>query len=152
MSHAVATRPANFQRTVRLRVPTPAPRMEPVATYVVERGMPKWLDVRMTTDDVIWAVKPWVGLNFVNPWPIVRMMRQPPIMVPAAMARPQISTTHLGVAAVLSERSVGDERQGDHSMVFWASFVPCAIESNDGRTNLVRCACRPTSSRRQTSS
>src|ERR1035438_7106388 len=74
-SQASATRPATAQRTVRFLVPTPEPRIDPVATCVVESGIPKWLELNITTDEVTCEAKPWVGLNLVKPWPIVRMMQ-----------------------------------------------------------------------------
>ena len=37
----MATRPATDQRTARFLVPTPEPRIEPAATWVVDKGIPK---------------------------------------------------------------------------------------------------------------
>ena len=71
------------------------------------------------------AAKPCGVLISVRPLPSVRMTRQPPMYVPAAIARPQTATT----------QSSGPEPEGCRPtamsvsvmmpMVFWASLVPC---------------------------
>src|SRR3954447_16826762 len=71
-------RPARFQWTeVDLRA-APAPKMAPVQTWVVDRGMPRCVEVRMTAALVVSAVNPWGVWMLLMRLPNVRMMRQPP--------------------------------------------------------------------------
>ncbi len=59
ISHAAAIRPATPQRTSAPGLPTPRlPRMEPVATWVVDSEKPKWLDSRMTAAEEVSAAMP----------------------------------------------------------------------------------------------
>ncbi len=51
ISHATAIRPATPQRTSAPRRPSPVPRIDPVATWVVDSGRPRWLEVRMIAAD-----------------------------------------------------------------------------------------------------
>src|SRR6478736_5115114 len=78
MNQATAIRPATRQRTWAPGLPRPDPRIEPVATWVVERANPSWLDARMTAAAEPWAAVPWRGSISVMPLPMVRMIRQPP--------------------------------------------------------------------------
>ena len=78
MNHATAIRPATRQRTWAPGLPRPLPRMEPVATCVVESANPSWLEARMTAAAAPWAAVPWRGSISVMPLPMVRMIRQPP--------------------------------------------------------------------------
>jgi hypothetical protein len=59
-------------------LPTPEPRIEPVATCVVDSANPSWLEARMTTADELSAAIPCGGAISTSPLPTVRMMRQPP--------------------------------------------------------------------------
>jgi hypothetical protein len=54
--------------------------IEPVATWVVERAKPRWLEARMTVADAVASAlaRPWGEEMSTRPLPIVRMMRQPP--------------------------------------------------------------------------
>ncbi len=71
-------RPATCQRTSAPGRPTPEPRIEPVATCVVESAKPRWLEARMTAAELLSAAMP-CGLEIsTRPLPRVRMMRQPP--------------------------------------------------------------------------
>src|SRR5664279_1372839 len=47
-SQPATMRPATLQRTSAPRLPMPEPRIDPVATWVVDSAKPKWLDARMT--------------------------------------------------------------------------------------------------------
>ena len=78
MHQATSMRPATLQRTVAPGRPKPVPRMEPVATWVVESANPRWLDARMTAADELSAAIPCGELISTSPLPSVRMMRQPP--------------------------------------------------------------------------
>ena len=65
-------------RTVAPGLPTPEPRIEPVATWVVDSAKPRWLDVRMTAADALSAAMPCGGEISTRPLPSVRITRQPP--------------------------------------------------------------------------
>ena len=78
MHQATTIRPATAQRTVRPGRPIPVPRIEPVATWVVDRAKPRWLEARMTAADALSAAMPCGELISTSPLPSVRMMRQPP--------------------------------------------------------------------------
>ncbi|CAG7587339.1 hypothetical protein E143388_02627 [Rhodococcus opacus] len=77
-SHATAIRPATPHRTSAPDLPIPVPRMDPVATWVVESGRPKWLEVRMIAAEDASAAIPWGEVISTKPFPSVRMIRQPP--------------------------------------------------------------------------
>ena len=79
ISHATAMRPATAQRTSAPGLPTPLPRIEPVATCVVERAMPAALELKMTAAEDASAAKPWGDSISTRPLPSVRMTRQPPM-------------------------------------------------------------------------
>src|ERR1700760_2684049 len=57
-SHATTMRPATAQRTSAPGLPTPLPRIEPVATWVVDRAMPAALELRMIAADDASAARP----------------------------------------------------------------------------------------------
>ena len=59
-------------------LPTPEPRIEPVATWVVDSAKPRWLDARMTAAEEDSAAIPCGGAMSTSPLPSVRMIRQPP--------------------------------------------------------------------------
>ena len=58
---------------------------------------------------VVSAAKPCTGCILTILWPKVRMMRQPPAAVPAAMVSAQATTTHLSTA------NSGVRRKASHS-------------------------------------
>ena len=78
ISQATTIRPATPQRTSAPGLPTPVPRIDPVATWVVESAKPRWLDARITAADALSAAMPWGELISTRPLPRVRMIRQPP--------------------------------------------------------------------------
>src|SRR3954464_4599893 len=55
---ASTMRPATPQCTDASRRPAPAPKMEPVQTWVVDSGSPRWVEDRITAVLVAAAVKP----------------------------------------------------------------------------------------------
>src|SRR5205814_7032718 len=57
--------------------------------WVVETGIPRWLARKMTVAEVVSAAKPCTGWSLTILWPSVRMIRQPPAAVPAAIVRAQ---------------------------------------------------------------
>ena len=50
-------------------LPTPVPRIEPVATWVVDSGIPATLEVRMIEAELASAEKPWGGAISTKPLP-----------------------------------------------------------------------------------
>ena len=78
MNQATAIRPATRQRTWAPGLPRPLPRIEPVATWVVDRAKPSWLEARITAAAAPCAAVPWRASISVIPLPMVRMIRQPP--------------------------------------------------------------------------
>ena len=78
-SQATAIRPATAQRTSAPGLPTPLPRIEPVATWVVDRAMPAALELRMMAADDASAAKPCGDSISTRPLPSVRITRQPPM-------------------------------------------------------------------------
>jgi len=57
-AQATTIRPATLQCTKPDLRPAPAPKIAPEQTCVVDRGMPKWVDVRMMDALVVSAVNP----------------------------------------------------------------------------------------------
>src|SRR5205823_9463109 len=88
--------PATPQRTADSRRAAPAPITAPEITCVVESGKPTCEAARITAAPEPWAVKPWAGSILMIRVPIVRMIRQPPEYVPAAIALAALTTTHAG--------------------------------------------------------
>src|SRR5207247_1374197 len=61
--------------------------------------------------------------------PMVRMMRQPPTQVPAAIALAALTTTHVGTSSSLGLRlPLATSARKITPIVFWASLVPCESE------------------------
>ena len=83
ISQAIAIRPATAQRTCAPGLPTPDPRIEPVATCVVDSAMPRWLEDKMIAAEAVSAAMPCGEVISTRPLPRVRMTRQPPTQVPA---------------------------------------------------------------------
>ena len=79
ISQATTIRPATPQRTWAPGLPTPEPRIEPVATWVVDSAMPRWLEDRMTAAEAVSAAMPCGEVISTRPLPRVRMTRQPPM-------------------------------------------------------------------------
>ena len=79
ISHATAIRPATAHRTSAPGLPTPLPRIEPVATWVVDSAIPAALELKMIAADDASAAKPCGDSISTRPLPRVRMTRQPPM-------------------------------------------------------------------------
>ena len=60
-SQASDTLPAMPQRTAARPRAAPAPKIDPVATCVVDRGKPRWEEVRMTEAVLIPDANPCAG-------------------------------------------------------------------------------------------
>jgi hypothetical protein len=71
IAHAATIRPATDQRTVAPFLPMPTPMIEPVATWVVERAKPSWLEARMTVAEDASAARPCGEEMSTRPLPIV---------------------------------------------------------------------------------
>ncbi|MCY1212276.1 hypothetical protein D3C87_801290 [compost metagenome] len=78
--------PATPQRTALARCVAPTPTMAPVMVCVVDTGMPSAVARNRVSAPPVSAQKPPTGLSLVIFWPMVFTMRQPPNMVPSAMA------------------------------------------------------------------
>ncbi len=78
-SHATTMRPATAQRTSAPGLPTPLPRIDPVATCVVDSAIPAALEVKMTAAEDASAARPWGDSISTRPLPRVRITRQPPM-------------------------------------------------------------------------
>ncbi|SKW37590.1 Uncharacterised protein [Mycobacteroides abscessus subsp. massiliense] len=68
---ASSIRQATFQRTDWRSLPSPAPRMLPAHTCVVESGNPACEDTNSTTVEVVSAEKPWGASILTSLWPMV---------------------------------------------------------------------------------
>jgi hypothetical protein len=75
--------------------------MEPLATCVVDKAIPRWLEERMITADEVSAAMPCGELISTSPLPMVRITRQPPTQVPAAIASAQATFTQIGMPCTL---------------------------------------------------
>src|SRR3954453_3190373 len=100
-SHAIAMLPATPQRTAETRLAAPAPMTPPEITCVVESGKPACEAARITPAPEPCATKPWAESILMIRVPIVRMMRQPPVYVPAAMAVAALTTTQVGTSGLV---------------------------------------------------
>src|SRR5882757_2479520 len=137
-SQASAIRRATPHRTVAPRRPRLAPKIEPVATWVVDSGKPRWLEVRITAVVLDSATKPcglWMSLIRR---PRVRMIRHPPSAVPDAMATAQLAITHSGGSALAGSRPTVTSVRVITPMVFCASLVPCDSATIEADTTCVR--------------
>jgi len=90
----------HFSALKRLAAPTPM--MDMVMTCVVETGIPSIAVPSNTLAPAVSAAKPWTGWSFTSLWPSVRMMRQPPMAVPAAIVSAQIIFIQRGIASFLT--------------------------------------------------
>ena len=123
MNHAVTISFATLQRTAERRCPAPTPMMLDETTCVVDTGPPNKAAVRMTVAEAVCEQKAWTDLSRQICDPIVRMIRQPPVAHPAAIAPAQTATTQKGIA------KTGVIPRMTRAMVmtpidFWASFAP----------------------------
>src|SRR4051794_18010817 len=103
-AHAIAMLPATPHRTADTRLAAPPPITAPEMTWVVDRGKPACEAARMTAAPEPWATKPWAASILMIRVPIVRMMRQPPDQVPAAIADAALTTTHVGTSGLSAGR------------------------------------------------
>ncbi len=78
--------PATPQRTALARCVEPTPTMAPVMVCVVDTGMPSAVARKSVNAPPVSAQNPPTGLSLVIFWPMVLTMRQPPNMVPSAIA------------------------------------------------------------------
>ena len=69
-----------FQRTAETRRAAPTPMMQPVIVCVVETGMPRWVAANRVIAPPVSAQNPWTGVSRVIFEPMVRTMRQPPVI------------------------------------------------------------------------
>lgn len=83
----------------------------------------------MTVAAPVWAAKPCGGWMSVMPLPMVRMIRQPPMKVPSAIAMPADTMTHSGGSESGATTLPAIRARVMTPMVFCASLVPCARET-----------------------
>ena len=69
----------------------------------------------MITADEVSAAMPCGEAISTSPLPRVRITRQPPTQVPAAIARAHAIFTHTGMACRLLQPPYAIEREGDHA-------------------------------------
>ena len=93
-THAIIMRCPQIQRTDRKPRIVPTPRMEPVIAWVVEMGTPPKVAIKMVVAAAASAQKPPTGCNRVIPEPMVLTIRQPPNIVPRAIAVWQVRMIH----------------------------------------------------------
>ena len=96
-SQASTIRLVTPQRTAENRRVAPTPMMAVLIVWVVLTGTPKKEARVMAKPAELSAAKPWTGSSFVIWKPMVRIMRQPPSMVPNPMTAPQRRMTHRGI-------------------------------------------------------
>src|SRR5580765_8125647 len=95
-TQAQTTRRAIPHRTAETRWTAPTPTMAPVIVCVVDTGTPSFAEVNREIAAAASAQAPPYGRSFVNFIPIVFTIRQPPAIVPRAIARWQTSTIQNG--------------------------------------------------------
>src|SRR5277367_5636542 len=88
-THAHTTRRATPHRTADNRWTAPTPIIAPVMVWVVLTGTPIAVDANSDVAAASSAHAPSYGRSFVIFIPIVFTIRQPPHMVPAAIAKLQ---------------------------------------------------------------
>ena len=122
-TQATAICPATPQRTADNRLDEPTPRMEAEMTWVVLIGAPKKEAVKITPAADVSAEKPWTAWRWKILWPMVLIIRQPPVAVPRPMHRAQEICTQTGtvIAGILW---LMKRARVMRPMVFCASFVP----------------------------
>ena len=115
--------------------PAPAPKIAPVATWVVDSAKPRCDEARMTVAALVSAAKPcgvWISLTRL---PSVWMIRQPPSVgaqrdrEPGGEDHPErrARSRRASTPAVISVRVM-------MPIVFWASLVPWASATIDADT------------------
>ena len=122
-TQAQTIRPATPHLTAESRFVAPTPTIAPVIVWVVETGMPdKVAPIRVSAPEVS-AQKPPKGCSLVILLPIVFTIRQPPNIVPNAIAACEMRMTQSGTSnfcrcpeATRSPVMI--------PMVFWASLPP----------------------------
>src|ERR1700690_646627 len=97
MIQAVTISLATAQRTADIFFAAPTPMIEPVMVCVVDTGMPRLVAANSMTDPPVSAHAPLIGVNRVIFEPMVLTIRQPPAIVPAAIATWQEITTQNGM-------------------------------------------------------
>src|SRR5881227_1630894 len=100
----MAMLPATPQRTADSRRAAPAPITPPEITWVVDSGKPTCEAARITAAPDPWAANPWAGSILMIRVPIVRMIRQPPVYVPRAIAEAAVTTTQVGTVGLVDGR------------------------------------------------
>ena len=85
-SQAMSMRLATPQRTALSFVTLPTPMIAPAIVWVVETGMPSFVAMNSVNAPLVSAAKPPTGWSLATPIPSVRTMRQPPVIVPSAIA------------------------------------------------------------------
>ena len=75
-----------FQLTADMRLAEPTPTMAPVMVWVVLTGMPSNEAKNSVAAAALSAHTPPIGCSRVSLVPIVRTIRQPPNIVPSAIA------------------------------------------------------------------
>ena len=103
----------------------PTPMMALEMTWVVETGIPKWAVPRRTVAAVVSAANPWIGSSSTTRWPIVCMIRQPPIAVPSDRAVAEITITQTGTSTV-GITPAENRARVMMPIVFCASLLPWA--------------------------
>src|SRR5215204_713875 len=111
-----------------------SPTVDPVTaeerTWVVETGAPTRLPTRMIRAAESWEEKPWTGV--IPTWlifsPTVRMIRQPPTVVPSPMAAAAVTTTQKGTPADLERPNSAMRTSVITPIVFCPSLEPCEKE------------------------
>ena len=138
MTQAVTICRATLQWTALMRYADPTPKMDPETTCVVETG--RWSKVaeKMTTAEFKSAAKPWTGciLNILPP--TVRIIFQPPTLVPKAMDIAQRNLTRSGTSRLVM-KPPDTRARVMIPMDFWASLEPWekAIRAADTTCNLL---------------
>src|SRR5215212_5540307 len=111
--------------------PTVDPATAEERTWVVETGAPTRLPTRMIRAAESWEEKPWTGV--IPTWlifsPTVRMIRQPPIVVPSPMAAAAVTTTQKGTPADLEWPNSAMRTSVITPIVFCPSLDPCENET-----------------------
>src|SRR5580658_10560799 len=86
------------QRTADIRFVAPTPTIAPVIVCVVLTGMPRYCVRNKVIAPAVSAQTPSSGVTLVIRVPIVLTIRQPPLIVPSAIAEKQEIGTHVGTS------------------------------------------------------
>ena len=95
--HAHIMRPATPHFTALSRLSEPTPTIAPVMVWVVLTGTPNADEMNRVAAAPDSAQNPSMGLSLATFCPIVLTIRQPPNIVPAAMAAWHMITTAKGI-------------------------------------------------------